>query len=161
MDTQVGEESIRAAIAECHAAMGAVDADRMLACLADDGEIVSPDGRFVGQAQVGGYLRWLYSRLASNAVRLDGAGVQVFGNMALEEIVESAVTRDGTHLEIPVLIVNQFDDDAKLTRRAFYTDRWPVIQALVSTSRGFAGVLGRSFASRINQSFNEGRPTPS
>lgn len=157
---RVSEEVIRAAIAECRAAMCALDVDRVLACFAEEAEVVSPDGRYAGREQVGAYVRWLYSRLSSRTVREAGAGVQVFGNTAIEEIVESIVTKDGVHLEIPVLVVNDFDEHAKLRRRAFYNDRWPMIRDIVSASGGLAGAIGRSFVSRIESGFTEGRPTP-
>lgn len=155
-----GFEAARdATLDELTAAARAGDADRIVACFADDAEMVTVHGVYRGKEAIAGYWRWMCAGRSDAEFRETGAGRLVCGDTVVREVIESGRTA-GVRYEVPVMASYAFDETGHVRRLAAYSDQWALWKQVAAQSHGVQGLLLRSFVGMLDKASGRGRPDP-
>lgn len=143
---------------ELLAAARAGDADRIVACFADDAEMVTVHGVYRGKEAIAAYWRWMCAERSDADFREIGLGRLACGDTVIREVIESGRTA-GVHYEVPIMGCYTFDEAGRIRRLAAYSDTWAVAKQIAAQSHGVQGLIFRSVVGMLDKASSRGRPT--
>lgn len=153
--------AIEATINEYWAAFEALDADRATACFAEDAELLTPDGTYVGREAVRAWLHWAFSVVTEARMEECGLGSTVAGNRQFVEYREVAVTTDGLHYDMHSMVAAEFNASGEYQRVSWLPDQWQLIRQIDQQTRGLRRLLVHPVLEKIEAAMSEGMPQPS
>ena len=152
---------IEATDKEYWAAFEALDSDRAAACFAEDAELITPDGTYVGREAVRAWLRWTFSMVTEARMEECGLGSTVAGNRQFREYREIAATIDGLPYDIRCMAVAEFNESGEYQRVSWLPDQWQLIRQIDQQSKGLRRLLVHPLLERIDAATSRGMPQPS
>lgn len=141
--------AIEATSKEFWAAFEALDTDRLAACFAEDAELITTDGIYVGREAVRSWLRWAFSMVTEACLEECGLGSTVAGNRQFREYREMAVTIDGLRYDIRCMAVAEFNASGEYERVSWLPDQWKLIRQIVQQA-GLRRLLVHPLLERID-----------
>lgn len=158
MTTPQSHAAASATVDDYAAAATTRDAALATRCFADDGVLTTPGGTFRGRTKVGPYIEWVFSGFKRIGLQERGIGRRFFDGGAVVEELQVFVDQRGHHYELPTVTVFEFDAQGKIVRMEVFQDGWAFVRQGADQSPGLAGLLARSFTSRIDSEMKKGMP---
>ena len=158
--TQTDMEAARdTTLDELSQAAKAGDSERIVACFAEDAEMVTMHGVYRGKDAIRAYWQWMCAGRSDANSREIGVGRLACGDVVVREVMESGLAV-GAHYEVPVMASYVFDEEGRVRRLAAYSDTWAVWQQVAAQAHGISGAVLRGIVGLLDRVSSRGRPTP-